>query len=139
LCLRQDRLETTRITFPVADQAGLLENALARDRRAVLMESISTSTARPSSRSPTANCRRCGGDEKNPDWTLNVEGHTDNIGGDSANQDLSSRRAAAVRTALIELGIPSALRPRRSVLRFRATNSTLAGRARNRRVELTRQ
>lgn len=29
---------------------------------------------------------------KNPAWTLQVEGHTDNIGRATANQDLSTRR-----------------------------------------------
>jgi OOP family OmpA-OmpF porin len=35
-------------------------------------------------------------------WQLTVEGHTDAIGSDAANQDLSERRAAAVRAALID-------------------------------------
>ena len=38
----------------------------------------------------------------NPAWNLKIEGHTDNIGGDQYNQSLSERRAAAVKTALIE-------------------------------------
>jgi OmpA-OmpF porin, OOP family len=64
-----------------------------------------------------------------------------NIGGDAANQDSSSRRAAAVRTALVLLDIPA---QRLLAAAFgssvpRDTNATLAGRGRNRRVELTRQ
>ena len=39
---------------------------------------------------------------KNPAWVLSVEGHTDNIGGTASNQDLSVRRAAAVRQALVD-------------------------------------
>ncbi|HET9791261.1 MAG TPA: OmpA family protein, partial [Candidatus Angelobacter sp.] len=40
--------------------------------------------------------------KKNPAWKLTVEGHTDNVGGDSYNLDLSRRRAAAVRQSLVE-------------------------------------
>jgi outer membrane protein OmpA-like peptidoglycan-associated protein len=78
----------------------------------------------------------------NPDWNLNVNGHTDNIGGDPYNLDLSKRRAAAVKQALIA---QYHITPERlSTDGFGAsrpvdTNDTLAGRARNRRVELTRQ
>jgi outer membrane protein OmpA-like peptidoglycan-associated protein len=126
----------------VADQAGLLENALAKDRRAVIYGiyfDFNSATIKPQSERELQTIAAVM--KKNPDWTLNVEGHTDNIGGDSANQDLSSRRAAAVRTALIELGIPeqSLLTSAFGASVPRATNSTLAGRARNRRVELTRQ
>ena len=39
---------------------------------------------------------------KNPNWKLSVEGHTDNIGGTAPNLDLSTRRAAAVRQALVD-------------------------------------
>ena len=77
-----------------------------------------------------------------PDWKLSVEGHTDNIGGDASNLDLSKRRSAAVVNALAtDYDIP--------VNRFTTTgcgascpvdtNSTIEGRARNRRVELVRQ
>ena len=68
-----------------------------------------------------------------------IEGHTDNIGSDAYNDDLSARRAAAVKTALVrDHGIDQASlstaghgepRPIES-------NDTLSGRARNRRVEL---
>ena len=78
----------------------------------------------------------------NPEWSLTVNGHTDNIGGDVYNLDLSKRRAAAVKQALIT---QYRITPERlSTDGFGAsrpvdTNDTLAGRARNRRVELTRQ
>lgn len=45
---------------------------------------------------------------RNTDWSLNIEGHTDNIGDDTQNHDLSARRAAAVRSALIQRGIAAA-------------------------------
>ena len=68
-----------------------------------------------------------------------IEGHTDNIGSDRYNEDLSARRADAVRSALVrEHGIAGA---RLSTAGFGErrpieTNETLSGRARNRRVEL---
>jgi outer membrane protein OmpA-like peptidoglycan-associated protein len=39
--------------------------------------------------------------EDNPDWKLTTEGHTDNIGGDAYNPNLSKRRALAVKEALV--------------------------------------
>jgi outer membrane protein OmpA-like peptidoglycan-associated protein len=78
----------------------------------------------------------------NPDWKLTVSGHTDNVGGDAYNLDLSKRRAAAVKQALVtEYHVAP---ERLSTDGFGAsrpvdTNDTLAGRARNRRVELTRE
>ncbi len=79
---------------------------------------------------------------KNPAWKLSVEGHTDNIGGAASNQDLSARRAAAVRQALV--GGHHVAADRLTPAGFGAsrpkeTNDTLEGRARNRRVELVRQ
>jgi outer membrane protein OmpA-like peptidoglycan-associated protein len=79
--------------------------------------------------------------QKHPDWKLSVSGHTDNIGGDAYNLDLSKRRAAAVKQALVARYhiAPDRLTtdgygPSGPV----DTNDTLEGRARNRRVELTR-
>ncbi len=76
-----------------------------------------------------------------PAWRLSIEGHTDNIGGERYNDELSARRAAAVKTALVEtLQVDG---PRLTTRGFGLrkpveTNATLAGRARNRRVELVR-
>ena len=78
---------------------------------------------------------------KQGSWQLRIEGHTDNVGGDRYNDDLSARRAAAVKAAL-ETGYgidPSRLTSRGFGARQPIeTNSTIAGRARNRRVELAR-
>jgi outer membrane protein OmpA-like peptidoglycan-associated protein len=80
--------------------------------------------------------------KNNPDWVLTVNGYTDNIGGDAYNLDLSKRRAAAVKKALVD---QYAIEPTRLTTDgFGAaspvdTNETLEGRARNRRVELIRQ
>jgi len=43
--------------------------------------------------------------KKYPQTTIRVEGHTDGKGSDAYNQELSKRRADAVRTALIQQGI----------------------------------
>lgn len=78
---------------------------------------------------------------RQPQWRLSIEGHTDNSGRDSYNQDLSARRAAAVQAALVRdfAIVPGRLTStgfgaRRPV----ETNDTIAGRAHNRRVELVR-
>ncbi len=78
----------------------------------------------------------------NSNWKLSVEGHTDNIGGDQYNRDLSKRRATAVRSALVERYHITA--KRLSPMGFGAArpvapNDTLSGRALNRRVELCRE
>ena len=79
---------------------------------------------------------------KNPAWTLTINGHTDNVGGDAMNLDLSRRRSASVRRALADTyHIDPA---RLSTAGFGASqpkesNATAGGRAKNRRVELVRQ
>jgi outer membrane protein OmpA-like peptidoglycan-associated protein len=78
----------------------------------------------------------------NSNWKLVVEGHTDNVGGDTFNLDLSKRRAAAVKNALVtRYGIAADRLLTDGFGRSRPvdTNDTLEGRARNRRVELVRQ
>jgi outer membrane protein OmpA-like peptidoglycan-associated protein len=70
---------------------------------------------------------------------LQLEGHTDSIGNDQANLALSQARAQAVRSALIALDANIATRL--AVQGFgesrpQASNTTLEGRAQNRRVEL---
>lgn len=73
-----------------------------------------------------------------PELRFTVEGHTDNVGSDSTNAELSLRRAISVRDYLIGLGVPAGhfevdgFGPVRPV----ADNSTAEGRARNRRVEI---
>ena len=79
---------------------------------------------------------------KHPDWKLAIGGHTDSIASDSFNLDLSNRRAAAVRTALVERF--KIADNRLSAQGYgeanpRDSNDSLEGRARNRRVELMKQ
>lgn len=77
-----------------------------------------------------------------PTWKLRVDGHTDGIGNDSANLDLSQRRAAAVKAALVSRFHIDAGRLTTGGYGEsspRATNATPEGRALNRRVELRRE
>ena len=80
--------------------------------------------------------------KNNPEWHLSIVGHTDNVGGDVANLELSRRRAAAVKAALVERYGISAERLTSSgygASQPQEKNDTPQGRARNRRVELIRQ
>ena len=79
--------------------------------------------------------------KKNSDWKMTVEGHTDNVGGESFNQNLSEKRAASVKKYLTENGINE---NRLKAVGFGMTkpiaeNDSEAGRAQNRRVELVKQ
>jgi outer membrane protein OmpA-like peptidoglycan-associated protein len=73
----------------------------------------------------------------NPSVSVIVTGHTDNVGGQKFNQDLSLKRAQAVRNWLVKKGIAS--RRMRTVGRGLnepvASNETDEGRAENRRIE----
>jgi len=73
-----------------------------------------------------------------PGLKLDVEGHTDSVGGDQYNQTLSEQRAAAVLTYLRSSGIaPDAVSSRGFGKTMPvASNDTAAGRQLNRRVEL---
>jgi outer membrane protein OmpA-like peptidoglycan-associated protein len=78
----------------------------------------------------------------NTGWKLRVEGHTDNIGGDDYNNRLSQQRAEAVKQALVTRYhiAPGRLAAQGfGSTQPRESNETLAGRARNRRVELVRE
>jgi outer membrane protein OmpA-like peptidoglycan-associated protein len=76
--------------------------------------------------------------EKYPNSDVLIVGHTDSVGTDAYNADLSQRRASAAGVYLQSLGVPQA--------RLRTTgkgesepvqsNDTEAGRAQNRRVEI---
>ena len=74
----------------------------------------------------------------NPGTQVGIVGHTDNVGSDAFNKQLSVRRAYAVRTELLALGVPaeSMFTLGRGASEPRADNATAAGRAANRRVEL---
>ena len=79
---------------------------------------------------------------RHPDWRLSVGGHTDSIGGDAPNLDLSNRRAAAVKNVLAtRYGVTAGRLATAGYGKSRPvdTNDTPEGRAHNRRVELVRQ
>ncbi|HVS78528.1 MAG TPA: OmpA family protein [Steroidobacteraceae bacterium] len=80
--------------------------------------------------------------EQHPDWEVTIEGHTDNIGSAGYNLELSSRRAQAVRQALIgRFRVPAARLQAKGYgfTRPVESNATVQGRARNRRVEVSRR
>lgn len=68
-----------------------------------------------------------------------VTGHTDSTGTESYNQQLSYRRADAVAGVLISAGVPANRVQTRGMGESQpvASNDTAAGRAQNRRVEIT--
>ncbi len=77
--------------------------------------------------------------QKFPEEKIQITGHTDNIGEDSYNLDLSQRRAETVKNYLISKGIngnnlfTAGCGERRPI----ATNETAIGRALNRRIEFS--
>jgi outer membrane protein OmpA-like peptidoglycan-associated protein len=130
-----------RIEYP-AESSNSLERSLAEGRRA-LIYGIYFEFARADIRKVSEPTLKeiAAVMKKHPDWKLNVAGHTDGIGADAANLDLSRRRAQSVKEALVSrYGIAP---DRLTTGGYGASqpqdrNDTAAGRARNRRVELTR-
>ena len=137
------RIEVIRINYKTAQPVNLVEKQLTEQKRAVtygIYFDFNQATIKPESEPVLKEIVQALSD--NPDWKLTVEGNTDNIGGDAYNLDLSKRRAAAVKETLVTRYhiAPDRL----STNGFGAshpieTNDTLEGRARNRRVELTRE
>jgi len=70
-----------------------------------------------------------------------VEGHTDSVGSETANEELSYRRAQTVRDYLTERGVPAEKIKAVGYGKSRpvADNTTAEGRANNRRVEIVIQ
>jgi outer membrane protein OmpA-like peptidoglycan-associated protein len=73
-----------------------------------------------------------------PDLRIQIEGHTDSVGGDDYNQRLSEHRAESVRSYLVQQRIPPTAVGTAGFGESRpvATNGTSAGRQQNRRVEI---
>ena len=74
----------------------------------------------------------------NPDTDIQIQGHTDSSGNDAINNPLSEKRAEAVRSFLMSKGVQNS---RMSSHGLGSTvpvadNSTSAGKAQNRRVEV---
>ncbi len=148
--LNEHRLDVVKIEYPPADQGGgrgepveNLEQKLKESGRAEVYGiyfDFGSATIKPESepviREIAALLAR------NAGWKLSIEGHTDNIGGDTYNLDLSKLRAAAVKTVLVKqhrVAVDRLTTAGFGPSRPKESNDTLAGRARNRRVELVRQ
>jgi outer membrane protein OmpA-like peptidoglycan-associated protein len=137
------RIEVVKLEYTTPHPVNIVEQQLTEQKRAVtygIYFDFNKDTIKPESEPVLKEIVQAMTD--NPDWKLTVEGNTDNIGGDAYNLDLSKRRAAAVKETLVTRYhiVPDRL----STNGFGAshpieTNETLEGRARNRRVELTRE
>jgi outer membrane protein OmpA-like peptidoglycan-associated protein len=70
-------------------------------------------------------------------WTLEIQGHTDNVGGAEYNKTLSENRANAVKKYLVDKGVKSERITAKGFGLSKPidTNDTPEGRAKNRRVE----
>jgi outer membrane protein OmpA-like peptidoglycan-associated protein len=133
----------TRIDFPVAaGSAASIEGRLAANQPAEVYGiyfSFASDRLRPESDTVLQEVSDLL--KKHRDWKLQVDGHTDAIGGAADNLDLSRRRAAAVKAALVQRFGVAADRLATGGYgqgRPKDTNATLEGRALNRRVELRR-
>ena len=73
-----------------------------------------------------------------PGLRIEVEGHTDSVGGEEYNLRLSENRAGAVRSYLVSQGVNPGIVTARGFGKTKpvADNNTAAGRQQNRRVEL---
>ena len=76
---------------------------------------------------------------ENPTYKLNIDGHTDDVGKDDYNMTLSDNRAASVKAYLVSKGIADGRLTSTGYGETKpvADNKTVAGRAQNRRVEMT--
>lgn len=127
--------EIVRIDFPEESLAQALEKECRAELRGIYFD-FNQATLRPESRSALEEIAAA---VRAIDRSFSVEGHTDNVGSDAFNDTLSAKRAHAVKEALVsQFGVD----PKRLATRGHGekkpleTNHTLAGRARNRRVEL---
>ena len=135
------RIQITKIQFP--NEEKKIEQELSKNKKAVVYGiyfDFNSDKIKPESKQVLDEIAAALKD--NPDWKLTVDGHTDNIGGDTYNLDLSKRRSASVKQALV---IRYHIAPERlsstgsGVAGAIDTNDTIIGRSHNRRVELTRQ
>ena len=137
------RVQVTEIRFPAPQPETKIEHDLLKNRKAIIYGiyfDYNSAEIKKESEPVLEEIARVM--KKNPDWKLSVAGHTDNIGGDAFNLGLSDRRAAAVKHALVDRFKinPDRLTTEGFGMRHPIDrNDTLEGRARNRRVELTRQ
>jgi len=143
---RQGRsvFQTVRIDYPAAQpQVNVLQQSLSSGACRAELNGIYFDFAKATLLPQSTPALNAVADlmKKNPGWNLRIEGHTDSVGGDAYNLDLSKRRAAAVGAALItQYKLPASrfIANGFGSARPVAKNDTLEGRAANRRVELAR-
>ncbi len=133
-------LNYLKITFPV--EKGIQQQIAKGGCAAVygIYFDFNSATVRPES-GPSLN-EVAEAIKNNPDWKLKIEGHTDNVGGDAYNLDLSNRRAAAVKHTLeaqYQIASSRVTSQGFGASRPKAPNDTPEGRALNRRVEVCRE
>jgi outer membrane protein OmpA-like peptidoglycan-associated protein len=135
-------LEVVKLSFPTGDTAARLQRDLSNDGRTVVYGiyfDFGSDGIKDESNAVLADIAKML--RQNPDWSLAIEGHTDNLGGDAYNVDLAKRRATAVKDALVTRYkidgnrlYPAGF----GATKPKDTNDTVEGRALNRRVELVR-
>jgi outer membrane protein OmpA-like peptidoglycan-associated protein len=136
-------LQVVQITYPQAQPSPAIEQALKQSGRAEvhgIFFDFGSATIKPESEPVLKEIADAIG--TNPAWKLSVEGHTDNVGGDATNLELSRRRADAVKSALTmryHVDASKLATVGFGAARPKEPNDTAEGRARNRRVELVRQ
>jgi outer membrane protein OmpA-like peptidoglycan-associated protein len=135
------RVQVTEIRFPLPTPEKNIEQELSKNRKALVYGiyfDYNSDEIKKESEPVLKEIAQAMADK--PDWKLTITGHTDNIGGHKYNLDLSQRRSASVKNALVER---YHVNPHRLSTSGNGdyspvdTNDTLEGRARNRRVELT--
>ncbi len=133
------KVQVVRVTYP--RDKPTIEQQLEKSRKAItwgINFEFNSDAIRPVSEPVLKEIAQAMADR--PGWKLTITGHTDNIGGHKYNEELSQRRSASVKKALVERYHVDPNRLSTSGSGDYApidTNDTLEGRARNRRVELT--
>jgi outer membrane protein OmpA-like peptidoglycan-associated protein len=129
--LRAELLQQFSVIFTTRDTARGLIVSLSD----VLFDT-GKSTLRPAAREKLA--KISGIVLAYPTLRLAIEGHTDSVGSDELNQELSEERAGAVRDYLASQSIPAASMTSQGFGKMQpvASNDTAEGRQQNRRVEL---
>ncbi len=134
----------TRIEYPQpTSSATSLERSLAEEKHALVYGiyfKFARSDIRPESDTVIKEIATIL--KSNPGWKLAIAGHTDNVGGDQTNLELSRKRAQSVKSVLVErygIGAERLTAGGFGTSQPQTKNDTPEGRARNRRVELTRQ
>ncbi|HSS98614.1 MAG TPA: OmpA family protein [Terriglobales bacterium] len=135
------RVQVTEIRFPLPTSEKKIEQDLSNNKKALVYGiyfDYNSDGIKKESEPVLKEIAQAMVDK--PAWKLTITGHTDNIGGHKYNLELSQRRSASVKKALVER---YHVDPNRLSTGGNGdfnpvdTNDTLEGRARNRRVELT--